>query len=227
MPSDPRFLQSESTSEIDALCATARLCYARGWVPATSGNFSVRERDHILVTPSGLDKGILEPHHLLDVDFDGRVLGGSGKPSAETGLHLVLYRARPELRSILHVHTVCSTLISGRYVQRGHVPLEGYEILKGLSGVTTHQHGEQVPVLENTQDYALLSTQLRDALEQFPAAHGVLLSRHGLYTWGESVAEARRHLECLEFLFEVEVRRLAARATLETEIADPDLGFES
>ncbi len=64
-------------------------------------------------------------------------------------------------------------------------------------------------------------------LLNFPAAHGVLLSRHGLYTWGESVAEERRHLECLEFLFEVVVRRLAARATLETEIEDPDLGFES
>jgi methylthioribulose-1-phosphate dehydratase len=46
------------------------------------------------------------------------------------------------------------------------------------------------------------------ALEAHPHAHGVLLSRHGLYTWGQSVAEARRHLEALEFLFEVEERRL-------------------
>jgi methylthioribulose-1-phosphate dehydratase len=230
MAGDPRFISPASASEADALCGTARWCYQRGWVPATSGNFSVRSvgnsEPHVLITPSGLDKGTLEPEHLLEVDFDGRAIAGSGKPSAETGLHLVLYRARPAAQAILHVHTVWNTLISGRYVQRGHAPLEGYEILKGLSGVTTHEHIERVPVLENTQDYTLLSSQLRGALEQFPGAHGVLLSRHGLYTWGESVAEARRHLEVLEFLFEIEVRRLAARATLEPEVVDSEQRFE-
>jgi methylthioribulose-1-phosphate dehydratase len=217
MPGDPRFLHPDSGSEADALCATARMCHERGWVPATSGNFSVRSGQNILITPSGLDKGTLEPRHLLEVDRDGRVVAGQGKPSAETGLHLVLYAARPEIQSILHVHTVWNTLISGRYAHRGYAPIEGYEILKGLSGVATHEHEERVPVLENTQDYGLLSNQLRAVLGENPAAHGVLLARHGLYTWGGSVAEARRHLECLEFLFEVECRRLAARATLEPE----------
>jgi len=89
--------------------------------------------------------------------------------------------------------------------------------LKGLSGVATHEHLEQVPILENSQDYSELSSEMARALDEFPRAHGVLLSRHGLYTWGESVAGARRHLEALEFLFEIEVRRLAARATLEPE----------
>ena len=210
MAGDPRFIAAESTSEAEALCATARWCSARGWVPATSGNFSVRAGEKILITPSGLDKGLLEPKHLLEVDFTGQVTGGSGKPSAETGLHLVLYDALARTQSILHVHTVWNTLISGRYAGRGHAPIEGYEILKGLSGVTTHEHVERVPVIQNTQDYTLLSRQLRDVLAEYPHAHGVLLSRHGLYTWGESVAEARRHLECLEFLFEVECRRIAA-----------------
>jgi len=65
-----------------------------------------------------------------------------------------------------------------------------------------------VPILENSQEYAGLALELEVALKNFPAAHGVLLRRHGLYTWGESVAGARRHLEALEFLFEVESRRL-------------------
>jgi len=64
-----------------------------------------------------------------------------------------------------------------------------------------------VPILKNSQNYAELTAQLAAALKQYPDAHGVLLSRHGLYTWGESVVEARRHLEALEFLFEVEGRR--------------------
>jgi methylthioribulose-1-phosphate dehydratase len=196
----------------DLLCATARWCYGRGWAPATSGNFSVRppglSPERILITPSGADKGTVTSANLIEVDAEGRVLSGAGKPSAETELHVVLYRARPEARAILHVHTIWNTLLSGQFASRGYVALEGYELLKGLSGVATHAHLERVPVLENAQDYSVLSSELRDVLDRNPGAHGVLLSRHGLYTWGQSVAEARRHLEALEFLFEVEGRRL-------------------
>lgn len=192
----------------DELCATARWCYTQGWVPATSGNFSVRERasGRILVTASGLDKGLLSREGLLEIDAEGRVLSGVGRPSAETGLHLVLYKARPEAGAILHVHTVWNTLISGIHAGAGQLTLTGYELLKGLSGVATHEHEEQVPILANSQNYAELTARLAEALEKFPQTHGVLLSRHGLYTWGESVTEARRHLEALEFLFEVEGR---------------------
>jgi methylthioribulose-1-phosphate dehydratase len=197
-------------SEAEALCVTARWCYARGWVPATSGNFSVRQDARIHITPSGLDKGTLQVADLLEVNEEGQPLAGNGKPSAETALHLVLYRERADAGAILHVHSVWNTLISGRYAGTPYVPIEGYEILKGLSGVSTHDHRERVPILENTQDYSVLSRQLADALALYPLAHGVLLSRHGLYTWGQSVAEARRHLEALEFLFEVEMRRLTS-----------------
>jgi methylthioribulose-1-phosphate dehydratase len=191
----------------ESLCASARWCYTQGWVPATSGNFSVRQGGRILVTASGLDKGVLTPAGLLEIDAEGRVLSGAGKPSAETGLHLVLYKARPEAGAILHVHTIWNTLLSGQHVAAGHVAIGGYELLKGLSGVDTHEHVERVPILKNSQNYAELTAQLAEALTAYPEAHGVLLSRHGLYTWGESVAEARRHLEALEFLFELEGRR--------------------
>jgi methylthioribulose-1-phosphate dehydratase len=193
--------------EAESLCATARWCYTQGWAPATSGNFSVREAGRILITASGLDKGTLGRAGLLEIDGDGRLLGGEGKPSAETRLHLVIYKAKLDARAILHVHTVWNTLLSGIHAGAGYVELADYELLKGLSGVSTHEHVEQVPILSNSQDYAELSTQLAAALDQYPEAHGVLLSRHGLYTWGDSVAAARRHLEALEFLFEVEARR--------------------
>lgn len=196
-------------ADAETLCATARWCYARGWVPATSGNFSMRYRaGHMLVSASGLDKGVLTIADLLETDLDGRPADPAKMPSAETRLHAVIYRARPEAAAILHVHTVWNTLLSGRFAEMGFVPLAGYEILKGLAGVTTHEHEERVPILRNTQDYEFLAAALAAALAQYPQAHGVLLSRHGLYTWGNSVAEARRHLEALEFLFEVEGRRL-------------------
>jgi len=222
MPGDERIIAPDSGSEIEALCATARWCHAKGWVPATSGNFSIRAGHFIRITPTGLDKGTLAPEHLLVVDMDGKVASGNGRPSAETALHAVFYRARPQANAILHVHTVWNTLISEHHAPRGYVPIEGYEILKGLSGVSTHAYLERVPILENTQNYVELCKTLAAVLDEYPRAHGVLLSRHGLYTWGESVAEARRHLEALEFLFEIEVRRIAAGAALEPE--QPALG---
>lgn len=202
------------------MCATAHWCYARGWVPATSGNFSVRLDCGIWITPTGLDKGALTPNDLLEIDLDGRAIGGHGKPSAETGLHTVIYRARSEAGAILHVHSVWNTLFSSRSDPRGYLPLEGYELLKGLSGVTTHDHLEKVPIIENSQNYDILAIDLDDVLKTYPQAHGVLLSRHGLYTWGQSVAEARRHLEALEFLFEVEGRRLMSREPVVPDILE-------
>ncbi len=199
--------QSEG-QEIEQLCATARACYARGWVPATSGNFSVRGGGRISITPTGLDKGMLVPQDLLEIDMNGSVLGGRGRPSAETSLHMVIYQERAHARAILHVHSIWNTLLSGRFAGEGRVCISGYELLKGLAGITTHEYTECVPIIANTQEYAALAEDLSAILREHPDAHGVLLSRHGLYTWGESVAEARRHLEALEFLFEVEGRRL-------------------
>jgi methylthioribulose-1-phosphate dehydratase len=204
-------LTASLQSEAEALCTTARWCYARGWVPATSGNFSVRDAasGRILISPSGLDKGAMTPADLLEIDSSGRAVDGAGKPSAETALHTVIYRERPHTGAVLHVHTIGNTLLSGRFANRGFVNLEGYELLKGLSGVATHTHCERVPILENAQEYTVLADRLASVLGENPHAHGVLLSRHGLYTWGKSVVEARRHLEALEFLFEVEERRLS------------------
>jgi len=216
MPSLP---DSGQDAEIDALCSTARWCAARGWVPATSGNFSVRIGDRIFITSTGLDKGALTADDLLEIDREGRAIAGRGRSSAETGLHTVIYRERPEACAILHVHSIWNTLLSRRFAAQGYVSLEGYELLKALSGVTTHAHLEQVPILDNSQDYDRLSAALAGTLLAHPRAHGVLLSRHGLYTWGQSVVEARRHLEALEFLFEVEGRRQFAAG----QPATPDI----
>jgi methylthioribulose-1-phosphate dehydratase len=202
--------KSEPGSEQERLCEVAHWCAAKGWVPATSGNFSVRDMTagRIWISPSGLDKGRMTTADLLELDIEGRVLSGDGKPSAETVLHVVIYRDRPEAKAILHVHSVWNTLIGSRFMSAGQFRLTGFELLKALEGVTSHEHRDVVPVLANSQNYDELSAHLTDALKLNPGAHGVLLSGHGLYTWGRSVEDARRHLEALEFLFEVEGRRI-------------------
>lgn len=202
---------AELLEQAEALCSAARECARRGWVPATAGNFSFRDQGgsgQIFITRSGLDKGAITPSDLLEIDVDCNVLAGDGKPSAETALHGVIYRRFSDAGAIFHVHTVWNTLLSDRFANAGAVALENYELLKALSGVETHVHRELVPILENSQEYAGLARELEAALGNYAGAHGVLLRRHGLYTWGESVPGARRHLEALEFLFEVESRRL-------------------
>jgi len=91
------------------------------------------------------------------------------------------------------------------------IVIEGYEMLKGLSGVTTHEHQELVPVIDNDQDMTRLALRVRGLLAQHPGAHAFLLRRHGLYTWGDTLADAERHVEILEFLFET-IGRTQARA---------------
>ena len=200
--------------QAEALCRAAHECARRGWVPATAGNFSFRDAasGRIFITASGLDKGAITPEDLLEIDLNCEVIAGTGKPSAETSLHGVIYRDRPGTGAIFHVHTIWNTLLSDRFASAGAVPLEDYELLKALTGVATHRHRELVPILENSQEYAGLALELEAALRNYPGAHGVLLRRHGLYTWGESIAGARRHLEALEFLFEVESRRLGGES---------------
>ena len=76
-------------------------------------------------------------------------------------------------------------------------------MLKGLSGVTSHEHREWIPIIDNDQQMARLAARVGAALEEFSDAHAFLLRRHGLYTWGDTLADAERHVEILEFLFEV------------------------
>ena len=185
--------------------------YRRGWVLGTSGNFSAKisqEPLQICITASGNDKGALDETHFLKIDDNADILQGFGKPSAETLLHLTIYRMRENAGAILHTHSVWGTILSDVFYTDGAIEIEGYEMLKGLSGVTTHEHKEILPIVEKSQDYVALSHVIDNTLRENPTIHGVFLRRHGLYTWGESVAKARRHIEIFEFLFEVLGRSL-------------------
>jgi methylthioribulose-1-phosphate dehydratase len=188
-----------------ALAEIGRSFYERGWVFGTSGNFSavVSERPlRLAITPTGLDKGALAPEQFLEIDEAARVVRGSGQPSAETGLHLAIVRTRGA-GAVLHTHSLWSTLLSGVFSADGAVTLEGFEMLKGLRDVHTHEHREILPILENCQDISRLAEQVTALLKRDPAVHGFLLCRHGLYTWGRDLAEAKRHVEVLEFLLEI------------------------
>lgn len=193
------------------LAEVGRFFHSRGWVVGTSGNLSAvlsRVPLRIVISASGRDKGALGAQDFLEIDADGGALSAGGRPSDETPLHLAIVGERGA-GAVLHSHSVWGTLLSDACAGAGGVRLVGWEMLKGLSGVSTHEHAEWVPILANSQDYPRLSAELTATLRAHASSHGVLLRGHGLYAWGRDLAEARRHVEVLEFLFEVEGRRSA------------------
>jgi methylthioribulose-1-phosphate dehydratase len=192
-----------------SLAATGKRLYARGWVLGTSGNFSVvrsRKPLRLIISSSGVPKGELVATHFLEIDEAGRPVGRTKlRPSAETLLHLVIANARGA-GAVLHTHSIWSTVLSNRHLAQGGLAIEGLEMLKGLDDVRSHEHTEWLPILPNSQDMTKLAEDLERVLRTHPAAHGVLLAGHGLYTWGKTLADAERHVEILEFLLEVEGR---------------------
>ncbi len=178
--------------------------YRRGWAVGTSGNFSAivtRNPFRMAITPTGADKGNLTADQIVLVDSEGTLVSGAGRPSVETALHLAIVRARGA-GAVLHTHSTWSTILSDVHASRGGLRLSGYEMLKGLKGVDTHLEEEWLPIIENAQDMPRLASSIEEMLKN-SSAHGFLLRRHGLYAWGDDLAEAKRHVEILEFLLEV------------------------
>ena len=192
------------------LVAAGRLFHARGWVPATAGNFSVRvDARSCAVTVSGRHKGELKTADFMRVDLSGKPLS-RGKSSAETLLHCQLYRHDPACGAVLHTHSPASTVLS-----RAHdtIRLEHYELLKIFAGIETHETAVEVPVFENDQDIARLARVVEAHMGTGEAVHAYLIRGHGLYAWGRTVAEARHRVEALEFLFECELQERRLRTT--------------
>jgi methylthioribulose-1-phosphate dehydratase len=186
-----------------ALCAVGRFLHERGWVPATGGNFSLRlDPGRILITASGVHKGELAPDDFVLVDPSGRLLG-DGRASYETGLHLQLYRDIPAAQAVLHTHSVANTLLSRRH---DRIVLHGYELQKLLPGAPDPAERVEIPVFDNDQDIARLSEVISAHMKDRLPLAGYLIRGHGLYAWGESVAQARHRVEALEFMFECELR---------------------
>ncbi len=194
-------------SQLQALLATCRWIGEKGWCPATGGNMSLRlDAESCLVTASGKDKGSLTEQDFLLVETATNHVPSGLKPSAETGLHTLVYRLAPQVGAILHTHSVNTTVLSR--VEKGTaVVLQGYEMQKSLSGQHSHLDSVSIPIFDNDQDIPALAARVAAYAGQTPLQYGFLVRGHGLYCWGNTVAEARRHLEGLEFLFQCELQR--------------------
>jgi methylthioribulose-1-phosphate dehydratase len=202
---------------IDHLRAIGAEFHQRGWSLGTSSNYSVvlsRDPLELLVTASGKDKSALSRDDFVRVDPTGRVCDGSDRrSSAETLLHCTIAELVPTVGAVLHTHSVWGTILSRADLTAGSLRIDGYEMLKGLEGITTHATHEDVPIFANTQDMQELAAAIRARFAGIdfiapgrPPVHGFLIAGHGLYTWGRDLAEARRQIEIFEFLFECTAR---------------------
>jgi methylthioribulose-1-phosphate dehydratase len=216
MTRTPFFIQTAQE-----LAQTAQASYQRGWSPATSTNFSTRlpEANRFAISRSGIDKSICQPSDILQVDERGVTQPGfEGRPSAETPLHIALYRYSAHIGAVVHTHSIASTLLSLEWAPQGKITFSNLEILKGFQGTTTHETSHDLPIFPNSQDMEALGKEVITYLEQQTAPQfGLLIEGHGLYAWGADLAEAKRHCEAYEFLLScllVKGQREGARLSL-------------
>jgi methylthioribulose-1-phosphate dehydratase len=196
-----------SSEAIEEIAAFGRYAATRGWVPAGSGNFSIRvDAQHAAVTRSGIDKGAIGRDGVEVLTLDQPVPPGL---SAETPLHLARYRTDPSIGAVFHVHTVASTVLSKLEEPRGLVRTDGLEMHKAI-GARTHDCAIEIPVFANDQDTVALAERVEARLGLDATVPGFLLAGHGIYAWGAAAADARRHIEGLEFLLacHLEERRI-------------------
>lgn len=183
--------------------------HAKGWAPATSSNYSFREsgETNFYISESGIDKGEFTVENFLLVNAAGQPVNDSRKPSAETALHCSIYKLFPDAHCVLHTHTILNTILSQHFLSQKALILANYEILKGFAGIKTHQVFVEIPIFDNTQDIPKLANEV-EQYAQTQELRAFLLAGHGMYTWGSSIAEAKRHVEVVEFLLECEYRKL-------------------
>lgn len=214
MEENPQQLLANLPQLASSLASIAKSLHARGWLLGTSGNLSAvvqREPLRLAMSPSGIDKGELDPTQVLTIDEHARIVSDhNAKPSDESLLHIRIVQTRGA-GAVLHTHSVWNTMLSDFYGHLGGINIQGYEMLKGLQGVCTHEHNEWLPIIKNSQDMPALADTVAQTIENYNAAHGFLLERHGLYSWGDNLAQAKRHIEILEFLLETLGRTMLAR----------------
>ena len=194
----------------DQIVAVGRWLDGKGWAPATSGNYSVRLDDgSFAVTVSGRHKGRLTPDDVMRVDADGRSLDGK-KPSAETALHLALYRVFPHVGAVLHSHSPAAVGLSRAVAGDGYA-LVGHEMLKALPGIDTHDISATLPIVANSQDMAAIDAAIMPRLLEPGAIPAYLIRSHGLYGWGQDMAEAERVIEAVEWMSAAELAERSFR----------------
>lgn len=187
------------------IIATGRWLDGKGWAPATAGNYSMRLDDgSFAITVSGRHKGRLTDACVMRVDSHGAALDQS-RPSAETALHMQLYAQFPAVNAVLHSHSPVSVGLSRALPDATEYLLAGHEMLKVLPGYSTHEASFALPIVDNSQDMAVIARAISPRLLASDPAPAYMIRSHGLYGWGRDMAEAERVIEGVEWMIACEL----------------------
>ncbi|TYZ63094.1 hypothetical protein PybrP1_002624 [[Pythium] brassicae (nom. inval.)] len=214
----PRFAKASDAVEVvkyhqyrELICELCRQFYQAGWVTGTGGSISIRFGNRIYMTPSGVQKERIQPDELYLLDLAGEILDAPRqKPGQKypklsdcSPLFLHAYRLR-RAGAVIHSHGMSCNLITALCDGESEFRITHQEMIKGLAGHGYHDD-LVVPIIENTAKESDLADSLAAAIVAYPAASAVLVRRHGIYVWGDSWEAAKRHSECLHYLFEAAI----------------------
>jgi len=190
------------------VCELCRNFYNFGWVTGTGGSISIRLDDRIFMTPSGVQKERIKPEELFVVDKTGAVItppacradGTRPKLSDCSPLFLHAYNQR-NAGAVLHSHGMSCNLVTLLFAGSNEFRITRQEMIKGIDG---HGYYDDlvIPIIENTAWEHELADSLGEAIAKYPKAPAVLVRQHGMYVWGKTWEGAKRHAECLHYLFD-------------------------
>jgi L-fuculose-phosphate aldolase len=173
------------------ICEIGRRMYEREFVASNDGNISCRVDDNqMLITPSGVSKGFMQPNEIVLMDFEGKVLEGRN-PSSEFPMHTIVYKTRPEINAVCHAHPAYTTAFAICEVDINQPILQ--EVILTLGEIVT------IP-------YAITgSNHLAENLEpNLEGNSAFLLKNHGALTIGQSLIDSFHKLETLEHFAKIQ-----------------------
>jgi L-fuculose-phosphate aldolase len=173
------------------ICAVGRWIHDRGYVASTDGNISVRlGPDRILITPTSISKAMMNPDDLVVIDLEGQRVSGLRKPSSELGMHLSIYRLRPDINAICHAHPPTAT----GYAAAG-IPLDKpilCELVIGLGSIPVARYGTPG------------TSELAASIEPYVQGHdAILMANHGVVTYGPDLLTSFLRMETTEHFAQV------------------------
>ena len=173
------------SKEIKKIIEYGKLCGEKNYTPGYSGNISARYKDGMLITTSGSSNGYLSEHEIVYTNFEGKSLEEGKKPSSEKFLHIEIYKKRPEINYIIHVHAPYLSSFASA----------GKDLMAPIMAENVFYFGG-IPLA----DYALPSTMelVENTVKFFDKFDAVLMANHGFIVASKTIEDAYMKLELAE-----------------------------
>ncbi|CCH40601.1 hypothetical protein BN7_134 [Wickerhamomyces ciferrii] len=210
-PEDQLITSTDPNHPANLICELCKLFYDNGWVTGTGGGISIRDGNKIFIAPSGVQKERMLPENMFVMDLESTKYLRTPKiykPSACTPLFMSAYTMR-NAGACIHTHSQAAVMVSLLYEKE--FKIANIEQIKAIPKVTEPGYLSffdtlTIPIIENTAHEEDLTDTLQKAIEEYPGATAVIVRRHGIYVWGETVWKAKVYNEAIDYLLELAVK---------------------